>query len=242
METIKQKELELYQRYKKGDLEAKKELIKSFDPLINSQVQKFSNSGLPVIALKNEARNLVSQAIDTYNPNMGTQLNTHTVNYLKKLSRFTTNYQNVGYIPEPRALKIGQYQTVVKNLEMEKGREPTAAEIADAMNISIKEVERLKTEMRKDLSMNIINEDEDNPGGFYEHIAPQYTDSKLKEAIDFVYFDADPIDKKILEMTLGLFGNQKRTNKEIMLQLNLTETEFNKRKKELATKIKELSQ
>jgi len=234
----KQKELKLFYEYKAGNPEAKKELLSSLDNLIMSQVSKYSNSGLPLPALQLEGKRLALHSLETYDPNKA-QLNTHVVNNLKKLSRFVTTYQNVGYIPEPRALLIGQYQTVKANLEVDKGREPTTAEIADAMNISIKEVERLQNELRSDLSLT-VKTDEDE-GGFYRFVQPEFVDLELKEAIDAVYIDSDPIDKKILEYTLGLYGNPIKTAKEITLSLNLTDSELKRRKKELAKKIKELT-
>ena len=79
-----------------------------------------------------EAKRLVIQALDTYNPALS-QLNTHIINYLKKLQRYVITYQNVAHIPEPRAIALGRYQTIYENLESEKGREPTVSELADAM-------------------------------------------------------------------------------------------------------------
>ena len=235
---LQNKELELYHRYKSGDQQAKIELISSLTPLINSQASKFANSGLPPIAIKLEGQKLTSQAIDTYDPNRA-QLNTHVTNYLQKLSRFVTSYQNVGHIPEPRALMIGKYQTIYANLEADKGREPTLAELADAMHVNINEVERLQTELRKDLSTSIIAEDEDS-SGFYQYVSPMSYDPKVKEAVEFVYFDSDPIDKKILEYTLGLYGNPKKTGKEIGMLLNIGENDLKLRRAKLAQDIKRL--
>lgn len=237
----KERELELFQQYYSNkDTSAKKELVHSLTPLIRSQVKKYSNSGLPYDALELEGRKLTSQAIDTYDPTRGVQMNTHVMNYLKKLSRYTNTYQNVGHIPEPRALMLGRYETVFSNLENDKGREPTVMELADSLQVSPKEIERLQLERRSDLHMELPAADADE-GGFTYFIAPDTEDPKLKNAIEFVYFDASPIDKKILEYTFGLGGTPKITAKEIKLKLSLTETELRKRKEGLAQSIKELT-
>lgn len=237
--SLKNKEIELFNRYKAGDQQAKMELVTSLTPLIISQTNKFAGSGLPQIAVKLEGQKLALQAIDTYDPTKS-QLNTHVTNYLQKLSRFVTNYQNVGHIPEPRALMIGKYKTIYSNLESDKGREPSLFEVADAMQVSPIEIERLQVELRKDLSTSIISEDDDGTG-FYEYVSPMGYDPKTKEAIDFVYFDSDSTDKKILEYTLGLYGNQKRKAKEIATLLNINEIELKNRKLKLAKQIKELT-
>ena len=47
MSELKTKELQLYNDYKAGNIEAKRELISSLTPLIISQANKFATSGLP---------------------------------------------------------------------------------------------------------------------------------------------------------------------------------------------------
>jgi len=235
----KEDEFELYKELQEGDKGAKKKLIKSLTPLIRGQVGKYKASGLPYEALELEGKRLASKALDTYDPNKGTQINTHVTNYLQKLYRFTAENQNVGYIPEPRVIMLGKYKTIFANLETGKGREPTVEELADAMHISQAEVERIQSEQRKDLHMEIPSTDPDE-GGFSFYIQPDTTDPKLKEALQFAYFDASPVDKKILEYTFGMGGTPKITAKEIKQKLNLTETELRKRKVALSKEIKDL--
>ena len=105
-ETLKQKELQMYYDYKQSGSKKKKlELMDSLSPIVTQQVGKFKNSGLPPAALQLETKRILSDAIETYDPNMS-QLNTHVMNYTKKLYRFVANYQNIGKIPEPRTLLI----------------------------------------------------------------------------------------------------------------------------------------
>lgn len=167
-------------------------------PLIRSQVGKYKNSGLPYKALELEGKKLASHALDTYDPNKGTQINTHVTNYLQKLSRFTNTYQNVGHIPEPRALMLGRYETIFSNLEEEKGREPTIQELADAMHVPPAEITRLQSERRADLHMELPAADLED-GGFTYYIMPDEEDPQLRGAVEFVWFDSDPINKKIME-------------------------------------------
>lgn len=240
MPTRKEKEHELLYTYMDtGDKEKKKELVSSLTPLIRSQVGKYTNSGLPYQALELEGKRLTSEAIETYDPSYDTQLNTHVTNYLRKLSRFTNQYQNVGHIPEPRALMLGRYQVVFSNLEEEKGREPTVAELADALQVPQVEIERLQSEQRNDLSIELPGAD-DEAGGFYTYVMPDIEDPMAREAVEFVYFDAEPVDKKILEYMFGLGGTKKITAKEIKAKLNLTESELRKRRQKLAKEIKSL--
>ena len=238
--NVKELEQDLLNRYKQtGDPIAKRELVSSLTPLIRGQVSKFTNSGLPYDALELHGKQLASEAIDSYDPSFNTQLNTHVTNHLRKLSRYTNKYQNVGAIPEPRALMIGKYHTMFANLVEEKGREPTVPELADRMKVSNAEITRLQSELRNDLSIEFKSSDPDE-GGFISYIAPDIEDPRVREAVEFVYFDSNPTDKKILEYTFGLGGVQKITAENIKTRLNLTENELRKRKDSLGKQIKEL--
>lgn len=237
--SLKNKEIDLYLKYKTGnDLNAKKELLHSLAPLINGQVNKYTNSGLPKLSIELEGLRLAGHALDTYDPNKS-QLNTHVTNNLKKLSRFVTDYQNIGHIPEPRALMIGQYNAVFSNLADEKGREPTTQELADEMNISIKEVDRLQSELRKDLFISNVAEGEDDVG-FYEFVNPVEQTSEYQEALEFVYFDSTPQEKRVIEAYTGIYGKPKKKTKDLLLELNITETQLSALRKKIAQEIKEL--
>lgn len=233
----KEKEITLYNRWRSGENNAKIELLESLSPLIRKQVNKFYRSGIPEFAVRAEGFRLASGAIDSYDPKKA-QLNTHVTNYLKKLSRFVTNYQNVGHIPEPRALIIGKYNTIYSNLESDKGREPTILELSDAMQIPVAEIERLQSELRADLSLT-LEEDADEIG-FYSFTREEETDPKVRQAIETVYFESDPIDKKIMEYHFGLYGTPKLKSKDTASKLNLRDTDLKDRKIKLGLEITEL--
>lgn len=236
-EDIKERERRLFQEYSAGSTTAKADLMQSLAPVIYGQVNKFKGSGLPDIALELEAKDLAYKAIDTYDPTKA-QLNTHVTNSLKKLSRFVMNYQNIGHIPEPRILMIGKYNTIFDNLEAELGREPTVIELSDNLQVSIAEVERLQSELRKDLSMTL--QDDDDDGGFYFYAETPGEDPAARQAIEFVYYDADPIDKKIMEYRFGLSGVRRLSSKDIALNLKMSPSALKKRELKIAKEIRGL--
>ncbi len=224
----KTKEFELWQAYKNGDVQARNRLLTSLDPLLKKNVNKYVNSGLPRESLETEARFLAAKAFESYDPSKA-QLNTHVTNHLKHLQRFVIEYQNIAKIPENRAIQISKFQNIKANLSEKLNREPNVIELAEELNWSPAEVERMISENRKDLTM-ISGEDI-----FYED---QFRAQDLTvEAIWFVYYDVDNEDKKILEYTFGLFGNTKIPVQEIALKIGKPESYVLKRYKELAEKI-----
>ena len=225
----KTKEIELWKNYHEtGNIEARNELLRSMDPLLKKSVNKYVNSGLPRESLETEARTLVANSFKSYDPTKS-QLNTHATNHLKHLQRFVIEYQNIAKIPENRAIQISKFQNVKSNLNEKLNREPNAMELADELNWSPAEVERMIAENRKDLTM-ISGEDI-----FYEDQF-RAQDATL-EAIWYVYYDVDNEDKKILEYTFGLFGNPKLPISEIAMKIGKTETHILKQYKNLADRI-----
>jgi RNA polymerase primary sigma factor len=185
------------------------------------EVNKFSGSPLPRTALETEARVLALRAFDNYDPAKA-QLSTHVTNHLKHLQRYVLTYQNIGRIPEHRGIAIGKFQTVKENLMEDLNREPTIVELADALQWSPAEVERMQTELRRDLNIMTREEDREELGGFFDYSIQDRPDP-LKEAIQLVYFDSSPEDKLILEYAFGINRKQILSPKEIGRKIGRSE-------------------
>ena len=230
----KEQELKLWQEWHDNkSRSSRNKLLRSLDPLLYKQVNKYVASPIPRTALETEARMLALNAFDTYDPSKA-QLNTHVTNHLKHLQRYVLNYQNVGKIPEHRGLAISKFQNTQSNLAEDLGREPNATELADTLQWSIPEVERMQSELRSDL--NIRQLEEEGEGNFFDYTMSQ--SSNLDDAVEFIYYDSSEEDKKILEYMFGIKGEQKIPVSEIALKLNKTESYIRSRLKILALNIK----
>ena len=230
-------ELELWKDWKynqNGD--ARNQLISSLTPLLSREVNKFSGSPLPRTAIESEARVLATKALDTYDPNKA-QLNTHVVNNLKHLQRYVLTYQNIGKIPEHRGIAIGRYNSTFDNLKEDLGREPNIAELSDELKWPIAEVERMQSELRKDLNIMTKQDDAEDSSGFFDYTPIEKTED-IKTAIEFAYYDASPEDKKILEYTFGMGGNPILPADQIALKINRPALYVKTHLKNLAQKIR----
>lgn len=236
MNIDKQRELKLWQEYKQGNQKALQPLVVSLNPLIQNQVQKYNNTPLPRTALEAEARRLAIRAFQDYDPNKA-GLSTHVTNHLKHLQRFVIDYQNVGRIPENRAIAISRFINVKANMEEDLGRPPSAAELADELHWSPAEIDRMERELRNDLSVTTGAED-----SFFDYDYNK-TD-KVKEIVDFVYWDPKTTneERKYLEYKFGLRGGQKLEVKDIALKLNRSETYVRKMGMRLGSIINEAYQ
>lgn len=235
MAYTKQEELELWKRWKAGDSKAQNKLIKSLDPLLQQQVNRYFHPNIPRSALEMESKKLALDAFKTYDPNKSA-LNTHVTNHQKHLQRYVLNFVNLGKIPENRALAVGKFQKIKQNLMEDLGREPTLVELADELKWPTQEVERMESELRKDLALTAGDEEE----GFFEHVLHETED--IPEALEFVYHEATPEDKLILEYYWGLGGKQQigPNIKEISFKIGKPDFYVRRRIKKLGDKLNEI--
>ena len=237
MPLKREQELELWKEYNTtGDSKKLNQLLESFDPLIQREVNVFKAAPVPTEAVKIHAQVLAKKAFDTYDPTRS-QLNTHLVNSLKKLNRFIYENQNIAKIPEHRILRITQYKSVVDQLRESLLREPSSMEISNEMHIPLAEVQRLESELRQDLELRNETADEEG-GGFF--LDPQQFTDKTLEAIHFVYYSVpDQATKSLMELYFGLFGKTKCSVLSAAQQTGIPYAKANKLLRELADQIKD---
>lgn len=231
--TDKQEELNLWKKWRKtGDPSYMNSLINSLNPYLQSHVNKFSAVPIPRTALESQAKLLALKALQTYDPKKGTQINTHLGHELKHLNRYVIEYQNVGKIPENRGIAISKFQNIKSNLTEDLSREPTVTELADALQWSPAEVERMQNELRSDILITQGKEE-----AFFD---TTYNPSdRDRDIVEFVYYQSSPEEKKVLEYLFGIGGNPKLSTAEIAMRLNKTPAEIGNIKKRLGLTIKD---
>jgi RNA polymerase primary sigma factor len=229
----KKTELDLWKTWKKTKnpvhLNA---LVKSVDPFLQSYVNKFSTSPLPRAAMESQARILAIKAIETYNPNRGAALNTHMGHELRHLNRYVLEYQNIGRIPENRGMAISKFKNIRAHLIDELGREPTVLELADRLQWSVSEVERMQQELRQDLTVAQGKEEAFFDTNFNETDVTQ-------DIVQFVYYQSSPIEQKILEYWFGLGGVPRISLEEMPMKLGMSIDDVRRISKDLAKKVAE---
>jgi RNA polymerase primary sigma factor len=129
-------------------------LLKAYEPVIAQHVRKHNVLAIPESAMKAQAQKHVIEAFQTYDPSKGTALNTWVENRLPKLGRFRNRYQNMAYIPEGKADKIGKIDRAKNELIEELGREPTMDELGDHLSMNPKKIQEILKAQRRDIPMS----------------------------------------------------------------------------------------
>lgn len=197
----KQKEVDLFKKWQQDNSkEAFQDLYMSMKPLLHDAAKKASyGSNVPESAHKIWAAQNFHDALRTYKPTAGTALQTHIYNTVhQKAKRLNYLHQNLGHIPEPRAMQVGLYQNVLENTRADLGREPSSAELAGKLGWGLKDVERIQKEIHKDLAMDLGTEEH----GVFES-------SIDEEILDYIYYELTSEEQLIYDFVFGKHGKQR---------------------------------
>ncbi len=146
METRQQQDLELWRKWKKSNRQADlNALLDRLKPLVYRETTKWQAAAPPAV-LESKARELVVDALDKYNPNMGAAIGTHVTSRLRKLSRSVYPQQNIVRLPENKQLMYHAYNSAHTELTERHGREPTHTELSDYTGWPKKQVKTLGTD------------------------------------------------------------------------------------------------
>lgn len=185
-------------------------------PVITAAVRTYVPIPSPTIYSK--TKSLVLQYLDKYDPERGNVMN-FLMFYLRNLSRFAAKEQQIISIPERMAVEVSRMNKVIEELTADLGREPTDAEIADKLGVSLKRLELLRKAQPGIASGMYLQQGEEEEKIREPATRPLQTSNETW--IRFIYDDLDPLDKKIMEYSLGLFGRPILGKKEIARKLGI---------------------
>lgn len=192
-------DLDLFNEWKKKqDKESFQNLYMDMKPEIENAARKASlGSNIPQPVHKIWAAQSFYDALHTYKPEKGASLKTHVWNSVQgKANRLNYEFQNLGNVPETRVIQVGRYQNELAHLTEKFGREPSAAELADRLGIGIKDVERLRKEVQRDLTLG--------EGGVGEGIT--FEKSIDEEILNFLYYELGNEERIVYEHIFGKNG------------------------------------
>jgi len=229
MPELKERQLEemkLWRRWQSGDTAALSPLMKSYEPLVQSWVNKLSASPLPKIFIETEIKKQVLDSFEKFDPKRGVQLNTFVHSRLPKVLRTTVySYSGLGRIPEERQRKIWTYQTSKERLEETLKRPPTAMELAADLTWNLPEVERMEKELRP---KKLLTEE----GDFSFQ-----SDATEQKALRYVYMSLPPEHQIVFEHHFGWAGKPKLRDSDLAKRLKMEPKAIKDIKRSLGDKL-----
>jgi len=204
-------------------------LLDSFKPVINGAANRYiRNPKYPLHPeiIRAQFKTQFAKAMDSFDPKRGVQLNTHVFNTLRKATRFLIRHQNLGAIPEVRALRARDFLEGRSSLTERLGREPNHTELSNQLKWSPPEVRRMEAELRQ---TSPTMDWEDEPTG----IQP----SREAEVISMVKYDLNGEEKLVYEYLFGMGGKPKSTPGDIARNLKWTPSKVTRIKNRIVERI-----
>src|SRR5271168_2543074 len=134
-------EIRLAARIKKGDKQARAEMIKANLRLVVKIAHDYSNYGLPLLDLISEGNIGLMKAVERFDPKKGGKLSTYAAWWIKQaIKRSLANQSKTIRLPVHLVDKISKIRRVSMQMTEELGREPTDEELAEEVGLSASKV------------------------------------------------------------------------------------------------------
>lgn len=204
-------------------------LLDSIGNVINARVNEFHGAAVPPAAIRGAATAQAVKALHTYDPNRGASIATHVTWNLKKSRAFVIKYQNMGRIPDHRALEITRFKEAKQDLTEQLGHPPDARSLSERLGWSLKEVGRMQHEDRADW----IASKSPEPDKLAD-LDSSYERSVLR----YIYQDLTPEERTVYEYSLGLYGKPKVSATEISKLMNISLPKVSRIRGKIDAKLK----
>lgn len=203
-------------------------------PTIETALTSYVGKSVPPSA-RGKAKLLAAEAVRTYDPEKGTKITTHLHNYLQPLIRYGRESRSAVHVPEETSSAIMKIKSAEGDLTAKLGRDPTDAELATNLGVSMRALGRYRRQAGGELAESVFDrgEGEDEASG---DIATEFTDP-LDVWAHAVYHDLDPVGKKIMEWKTGFNGHSVLPVNTIARRLGVSASAVSQRADVIAKRI-----
>lgn len=225
-----EEEQALAARIAEGDQSAKDELVEANLRLVVSLAKHYQGCGISLQDLIQEGNVGLMKAAEKFDASKGFKFSTYAAWWIKQtITRAIADQSKTIRIPVHMTENINRVRKVSRDLTTVLGHEPTDAEIAKEMNVTVEEVKLFKSYMADVTSLDIqVGEEEDTTiGSLIEDtncVNPEKAAVKEAEK-EILYSVLDTLsdrEKDILIKRFGLEDGKPKTLEEVGMTYNLT--------------------
>jgi RNA polymerase primary sigma factor len=227
--------------------EARNQMVHANLRLVISVAKNFRNRGLPMEDLVEEGNVGLMNAVDRFDPTVGSRFSTYASYWIDQaIRRAVQNASQMIHIPNYLMEQIGHMRLAMRELEERLGRPPSVDELSKHMTISSRKAAAISQAIRACMCPTQSSPSDDGAS-----VTDSLPDKRTPQPHDeiFTKSDADFVSKmlsritdreaKVLQMRYGIINGRRMTLKQIGEAVGLTRERVRQIEKEAKRKLEE---
>lgn len=242
-----EQEVELSKKIKKGDEQARKQMIRSNLRLVINIAKRYMYLGIPLLDLVEEGNLGLMKAVDKYNHKKGYRFSTYAAWWIKQnISRSISEQGRMIRVPVYMNELIAKWKKTKEGLTQKMKSVPTDDQIAKKMKVSKEKIDQINfwlTSATSSLEAS-IGEEEGHVMDLVEDKNSTPPDAEIshlmnKERVNSLLGEiTSDREKKILDMRFGLDDGKPRTLAEIARKLGVSRERIRQIEEEALRKLR----